>query len=847
MLSAFVDSTDAALSGHVWATYDRYDSRGRLALEARPSAVAIATRADLGSIEGSNYPDLVGYDVAGSGTYQYLRPASGLIELTDYGTSTGGGDVAGYLKDHQVQQGYDGTPILLDSTQYTGHTSTGTADYPSGLTVYPVAATTSYRNTNGTGGETTSTVYTWYPGTNQVQSSTESAPVISSEQDGPGTADVTSIYYDLDGRPTWAIDADGFLHYTAYDPATGAVVKSIVDVNTALTGEFVGPAPGATPAGGGLNLVTRYQVDDQGRTTEEVSPNGKITYTVYDDPDHEVRTYPGWNPNNGTTTGPTRVTRVDYPGNYTETLTMTATPIAAGTPGNLVPTGLEGIGGVATLDRVLGDTFSSRPVEDDRYVSLGTTPYSTSMRQLGAVGTTFYATTYGYDHMGRRDRVTDAVGTTTITTYDGLGRVVDTYVGTDDSGFWGGGGSSNMVRVSEDQYDDNGVGDGDLTRETQYPDANPADDRVTQTAYDWRDRPVATKSGVQSSEDTTTHRPIVYEDLDNLGQVIAVWQYDGDVVALSSTPPAPGLLRSYATTAYDDQGRVYLQQQYSVDPSTGHVSTSALATRTYRDHRGDVIAVYAPGGQVTKDRYDGAGRVAVKSVSDGAGGTTWAAAGSLAGDHVLTETATAYDGDGDPILVKAADRDHDAPDSATGDLFSPGPAPPPTLGDPGFESPPVGAGFAYSPTGTPWTFSAGTSASFAGSDTATQGSWRGTYGAGGYDLCLDPSPGNPSIPAYASVSMPDALQVAWTTSTSDPRALQNAAGTGRLAATWYPTTPDAGSSFDIDITDGRTHRVSLYALDWDTGGARSERFDVIDAATHAVLDSRTISGFQNGE
>jgi hypothetical protein len=140
-------------------------------------------------------------------------------------------------------------------------------------------------------------------------------------------------------------------------------------------------------------------------------------------------------------------------------------------------------------------------------------------------------------------------------------------------------------------------------------------------------------------------------------------------------------------------------------------------------------------------------------------------------------------------------------------------------------------------------------ASFAGSDTTTQGNWRSAYGADGYSISQDASIPNPVIPSYASVSMPNALQVAWTTSTADPRALQNAAGTGRLAATWYPTTPDAGSSFDIDVnlSDGNSHRVSIYALDWDFNGARSERFDVINAATGAVMDSRTISSFQNGE
>ena len=145
-----------------------------------------------------------------------------------------------------------------------------------------------------------------------------------------------------------------------------------------------------------------------------------------------------------------------------------------------------------------------------------------------------------------------------------------------------------------------------------------------------------------------------------------------------------------------------------------------------------------------------------------------------------------------------------------------------------------------------------TSAGFAGDDATTQGDWRSAHGADGYDVSQDPSPANPSIPSYATVSLPDARNFTWVADSAgntDVRDLRDAAGTGRLAACWYPQTPDAGSSFDIDLglTDGRSHRVSVYALDWDYGGARSERFDVYDAATHALLDTRTISGFQGGE
>ena len=54
-------------------------------------------------------------------------------------------------------------------------------------------------------------------------------------------------------------------------------------------------------------------MDALGRTTEETDPDGNVTYTVYDDVDHEVRVYQGWNSSTDTPTGPTDVIRETGP------------------------------------------------------------------------------------------------------------------------------------------------------------------------------------------------------------------------------------------------------------------------------------------------------------------------------------------------------------------------------------------------------------------------------------------------------------------------------------------------------------------------------------------------------
>jgi hypothetical protein len=65
-----------------------------------------------------------------------------------------------------------------------------------------------------------------------------------------------------------------------------------------------------------------------------------------------------------------------------------------------------------------------------------------------------------------------------------------------------------------------------------------------------------------------------------------------------------------------------------------------------------------------------------------------------------------------------------------------------------------------------------------------------------------------------------------------------------VAACWYSL-----SSFtvDINLTDGASHQLALYLLDWDGyQGGRSERVDILDASTGAVLSSQTVSSFQSG-
>ncbi len=635
MLHIFLDTS----SGQKWETFYQYDDQGRVISMANPSAV---TGYD------DSHADLLNNQ---NGHYQYLSDNSGLITRYDYystttATETTPGGVTGYQYDTQIQQGQQGTLIPQEKFQYFAHTANG-------ITVNPLATDTVYRNTDGTGGETTSYSYTYFAGTVQMQSMTTTMPVISTSQNGPGTPDVTTSVYDNYGRQIQSTDGGGFVTSTQYDPGTGAVTQSVQDA-------------------GGLNLTTTYQVDDLGRTIQETSPNGNVTYTVYDDPNHEYRVYRGWNTGTGSPTGPTEVYRYDLPGSYTETLTMTATPHLT----NGVPDGTEAISNIQTLTRDYTNA-AGQMVREDNYYNLTGVTYSTA-KYIGT-GSNYYTTQYGYDDRGRLDRVQSPTGTITRTVYDGLGRVVSTWVGTNDtpaSGEWSPTNNtspSNMVETTQYQYDNGGVGDSNLTQMTELPGGSGAP-RVTQYYYDFRNRQVAEKDGVQTNENDGTHRPIYYTTYDNLNEITSQSRYDGDGVTINiingePQPPDSSLLRSYTTSEYDDQGRVYQSNVYDVNPQTGAVSTNSLTTNYYYDHRGEQIAQSDPGGLWTKTQYDGAGRAVTEYTSDGGSGTDWNAANTVSGDTLLEQVETTYDADSNVIETIDRQRFHNA--TGTGPLGTP--------------------------------------------------------------------------------------------------------------------------------------------------------------------------------
>ena len=183
--------------------------------------------------------------------------------------------------------------------------------------------------------------------------------------------------------------------------------------------------------------------------------------------------------------------------------------------------------------------------------------------------------------------------------------------------------------------------------------------------------------GVEASESTSLNRPVTYTEYDNLGQAIVSEQYDGDGLSITADAntdgvpdrPTASALRAKSVMSYDEQGRVFKSETFSVDPSAGTVSTAALTSNSWFDSRGNTVKTTSPGGVVSKSEFDGPGRMTKSYTTDGGGDSAYADAGNVTGDIVLTQGEMSYDIGSRVLLTTSRERFHD--ETATGPLGTP--------------------------------------------------------------------------------------------------------------------------------------------------------------------------------
>ena len=642
-------------------TYEEVSSPGNPS-PADPMTITLYHYNEAGLLIQIDEPSSMQRDSSGS---WHTSADTGLVETIVYAQTTtamGGydtvapiiGDVAGYQKEIDYSQGTEGTPEPQESWEYLVDGQNGNHG------IVEIASDTTYGGTGGSDPRTTSYAYQ-FGYEHHVEEMDVTLPTIALGQNGDGTSETYSFAYDLLGRLEWSRDPSGSLTYRAYDLATAVMTERIQDVDldpgAADDGKYdttylpsSWSALGITT--GGLGLVTAYTDDDQGRYTKQVDPDGNITVWTYNDPEHEVREYDGWT---GTSaTGPTIVNRQDWANDYTESLTMSAAPNVT----NGLPDGSEPISNVQSLSRSLVNA-AGQVVETDAYFNLSDLNYAATL-QLGAIGSNYYATKYGYDINGNQGQTTDPNGTIEQDVYNGQGDVVSVWVGTSEAANWSptNTSGSDLVDVQDNYYDYWTIplvgtvvdGDGNLSKVVTHPGAGQPD-RVTTYAYDFKDEPILEIDGLDSAQPIVTATAY-----DNAGEAIETQQYAGAGLVLNdNVPAASSLLRAQTVYYYDDQGRIYQHSVYSVDPTSGSVNAPQSAD-SYYDVRGELLASSDPTGIWTKYVYDGAGRLSTEFSTDGAGGVSDAEASSVTNDHVLSQQTFVYDGDDNLIETIECDR-----------------------------------------------------------------------------------------------------------------------------------------------------------------------------------------------
>lgn len=530
------------------------------------------------------------------------------------------------------------------------------------VTIYPVKTETVYPDGTLTSALVTTYDYTFQvvgtQQTNRIATRMTTLPTVASGHNGSGTAVQVAEVYDAYGRLIWTKDGDGFLRYQCFDPATGAVTKTISDVDVSKTADFTSlPSGWSTPIGGGKHLIATRTVDDLGRPLIETDPTGTITYTVHKDPTHEVRVYRAWNISTNRPTLPTILLREDRGLNYQETLTLSTAPSVSGGK----PNGTESFltTDIQSWSRDVLDA-NYRVQYRDEYVSLTGQTYSATSLEIGAAGTTYYHSQFGYDSRGRQERLVDGTGTIVRTLFDHLSRPVATWKGLSDTGFTPSNPGS-MSATATFAYDGlaplNGVGNGTLTTTSVSADAST--NYSSKNAYDFRDRLV----GALGPDGILQRRT-----LDNLGRTIQL-----DTYAAATAPdiiPAAANLRGRSASLFDENGHAYQSVSYQVDSATdsspGTVRNS-LTTNLWYNGRGAVLKSRSPSGLLSKALFDGLGRTIRVSHSTDGTETSYAAAATLTGDTVIDAAETIYDRASLPVCTTAFHR-RETDGSSTGAL-----------------------------------------------------------------------------------------------------------------------------------------------------------------------------------
>lgn len=658
-----------------WVTQVVRNSDGQVTQVHTPANVTAYTHNDGsgdpdGSITTSGSVGLVHYyervgSGAAKGFLQGLRQKEGTTSLTTASTYTSWTQYTS--RDLQIASGVNVTRPLVEKRR-AFHTATNdytaSADYDETLESYTWWDTVT--NTN--------VLYM------TLKDHTTAAPAVSTSKNGSGSSTTTKQYFRKDGTVAFSESARGIVTYTRYN--NGKVCEVIEDAKTNTgTAYPTGEHPisdfafGIDPSADGFHRSTIYTFDYQRRLDETTLPTGRITKLWYSRlGDDRMVTFSIPNLPTSLVTnyaGPAGYTVSNHTGSTEDCLVIAVTGGQTAT----APSGWL---------LTVADIRADDPVEafntDVGVIAQATASiYNDTGRRLlerrvyfrvpsalpGSNVTDYDAWKLGYDDAGRQDRMLDPTGTIQSTTHDVLGRVTSRLIGTNDAEVTG---PDDMVTTEDMVYDaGNDGGNSLLTKHTRYVEDGATNKRETTFLYDHRGRRIVTV-GPQA--------PYPVAKFDNLDRPIAVAEYINNSSLTAATDPTgtTGYRCAMNKSFYDERGQVWKQQWHKIDQSSG-ADLDNLETLSWYDPDGALIK--QDGEELRKIRCDRLGREiqsfvlatdndAAATYSDVYDSTSKYA--SLAGDKVLVERQTGYDGSTDLVLIRATIERNHGDTSTTGPL-----------------------------------------------------------------------------------------------------------------------------------------------------------------------------------
>jgi len=662
------DLYDPATQTHTM-TYNRYDGTGRQVLTAEPSAVSgyNSSQADLGvsftsdglvhetvyyaTTSGTIDEDTAG-GVVGYVAYQVDRRSEG-NPTPSFATT----DAVAYLLEHP-----DPDAAVLDKSDYFARTV-------GSQTIYVIANRTTYPTASSSyAPSVTSYTYAWYDNSLQIKEQVTTLPAVSTQHNGSGANTTRMEWFDSKGNLTWSMDELQRVRYSQYDTLTGQLTRTIEDIDsTTATSLGLTVPDNWTLPGSGANLITDYQYDALGRSTQTLGPVHSAliggsptairsaTWTVYLDATHEIRSAQGYaqfNSSSGqwdllTVDGPISITSTDLDGRLTGSVQAT---YSGGVAGLETATFSQSQYTAWTAYKYSKTHLVATAVYDD--IPTETTD-SDGDGFVGTKGVHYDVSTQGYENnnqaagMGRQVISTDIAGTIQHTFLDARGNGLQTWMGTDDVPDaeydslntaapncydfrrWvadhptatTGPAGTNMVLISSATYD----AQGNVVLSRSLFDAGANDVYATENRYDWRNR----RTDTRSPANVVTHN-----DYDNLSRTVATKTYASADFTFTS-----GELRGQAESLYDALGRVYESRVYEIDPTT-HATADYLPSRTWYDARGAVLKTATANGLFQKNAYDGVGRLVASYTSFDLDETAYDEADDAVGDTVIEQSQT---------------------------------------------------------------------------------------------------------------------------------------------------------------------------------------------------------------